>query len=258
MCQEEISRLLKKYGDSFDKAFFNIVSSLLGKNQRDCDILRKIGAPSTDKKLTQIRKHGHIIHDSTLDRWLDRLGASHNEIQEFKSLAEYFREEKKAKSLSFVEIKETEKHKTPVSKRGEKDEESPTRLVVDSQAQTQVRVLSYEEIKNHANMVTPVGRLLSFGCVVSNSNLEAFAVSAGLSEEWLSGLIFDQKPDYQWIDSMLSELEDRMQMSDALRVWILTGKCKTRFELLVSEYRGNIEEFPLEKNASKVNGNSGY
>lgn len=147
MCQEEISRLLKKYGDSFDKAFFNIVSSLLGKNQRDCDILRKIGAPSTDKKLTQIRKHGHIIHDSTLDRWLDRLGASHNEIQEFKSLAEYFREEKKAKSLSFVEIKETEKHKTPVSKRGEKDEESPTRLVVDSHAQAQVRVLSYEEIK---------------------------------------------------------------------------------------------------------------
>ena len=120
-----------------------------------------------------------------------------------------------------------------------------------------VRVLAYEEMRPHANILTPVGRLLFFGHIVNNMNLRKFAVKAGLSEEWLSSLIFNQKTDYQWIELMMAELEEKLEMSDALRIWILTGKCQTRFEFLVSEYRGNIaESLTGEKNALKESGNS--
>lgn len=122
---------------------------------------------------------------------------------------------------------------------------------------TDVRVLAYEEMRPHANILNPVGRLLFFGHIVNNMNLRKFAVKANISEEWLSNLIFNQKTDYEWIELMMAELEEKLEMSDALRIWILTGKCKTRFEFLVSEYRGNIADTSTgEKNALKEAGNS--
>ena len=46
MCQDKISRLLKKYGDTFDTVFFRMVENLVGPGRRN----------SRRRKITQLKK----------------------------------------------------------------------------------------------------------------------------------------------------------------------------------------------------------
>lgn len=121
-----------------------------------------------------------------------------------------------------------------------------------------VRAISYEDMKEHANLVTPVGRLLTFGHLVINNSLRQFAVPVGLTEEWLTKAIREQSTDYKWLEKFMDELDGYLDTGDDLSQWIMRGKSKKTMDCLVAEYRGAIPDpHPERKDMSKENGSSG-
>lgn len=121
-----------------------------------------------------------------------------------------------------------------------------------------VRVLQYEQMKQYANLISPVGRFLFFGHIVIDNSLRKFAMSVGLTEEWISKAIFEQSTDSAWIEQFMAELDEKMDMSDSLSQWIMRGVTKKSMDLLVAEYRGAIPDPLSGALALKENGSSSY
>lgn len=279
MCQEEISRLLEKYGNSFDKAFFRIIENLLGHGKKDFEILALAGEKSTDKKITHIRKQGHIVSDKTLDKWLDCFGASHNEIQEFKVLAEYFRRLKKVKNLSLVEIKVNSISKPEVAQVNEQvvQQYEQGHVVQDKETQgAKVRVLDLPPHQEHSCCVPNVKdlivdwntlfefryqlndpvyeRLLEFVTYVSDS-YEDFAKTKNLEWDWFKSNVDEGVENFMGdTKQLMLFLRERLGFSGEVAYWITFGKPTARsIRILSEEYRAAISP-PDKVIASKENG----
>lgn len=282
MCQEEICRLLEKYGDSFDKAFFRIVENLLGHGKKDSEILALAREKSTDKKITFIRTQGHIVSDKTLDKWLDYFGASHNEIQEFKVLTEYFRKLKKLKKLSLVDINVGSIPKQEVVQTNEQTvrqyEQGP--VVHDKEPQdANVRVLDVPHHHERSCCVPNVKdlimdwntlfkfrhqlndpvyeRLLEFVNYVSDS-LEDFAKTKGLEWDWFKNNV-DKGVENSMGDTkqLMLFLREKLGFSGEVAYWITFGKPTARpIRILSEEYRAAISS-ASQVLALKTNGSSG-
>jgi hypothetical protein len=101
-------------------------------------------------------------------------------------------------------------------------------------------------------------RFLEFICFVADNDLESFAANKELDWSWFKGATETGLLDFAGgVEPLLEFLQDRLGFSGDVALWIVRGRLSRPLRLLAEEYRANI--FPhTEKNASKVNGNSGY
>lgn len=257
MCQDKISRLLKKYGDTFDTVFFRMVENLVGPGKTDMQILSLVKTKQTDRKISSIRHQGHIISDKIIERWFDYLGASADEISDIKLLAEYFRNTKKAKNLKIdgnPMFEETIFIESAVPIK--KDTNNGNNLCVETQEmlEPEVRVLGFDELEELRSPVSFVGRVLEFAYFAGNYSLSSFSEQCNLGLAWFNGLVKEKNQSDKWKRRIMKELAQE-KLNDSLANWLRDGVAIKPFDVILSEFRASISPHS-NSIALKANGNS--
>ena len=104
----------------------------------------------------------------------------------------------------------------------------------------------------------PLERFLEFVFFVADNDPEMFASTKELDWSWFRGAVEKGLLEFAGgVEPLLEFLQDRLGFSGDVALWVVRGRLSRPLRLLAEEYRANIFRH-TEKNASKVNGNSGY